>query len=777
MSRVYEDDLSEENDEDVPVKKVRKEPEEMDAVGDLIEHDSDDDDDDDWKRKKNHIEQVVIASPQEPMINEPFPSLNPDLIESLDHDSDAMSDMVRVLKWPHLTSSHGKGALMRKLSKLENMWGLSPPFNFREVAYPPEDDREGEGNAEEIAQDKIMLYPKPADISAFHIACDRFCLLEGFERKAQPNRDVALAQVKILASQNVNKIERIYCGMMRYLTVFRQYLLVKNLITASFCPEFQILVTDHRLRHICHKVVNSYVAIRALHFMEVQQDGTVPSIPWELETYNVIRPSVDKATPSVKMTSTQRRALECLMKTYRANYRRKGSDLYQEIKCGKFDTQAWQRVSSIKDFVYRIDGPISGDINRCLDGMSGKAGLQSVIDIIENINLQHEGILLTLRPDRMQWSFKNGIYTAWNNMFWSYGRHYDDPMCPFQTRRASVQFINEPFPEEEWEKLKSAPLTRESLLAVPVESVDHIFNYQKLSDEMILFTYGMLGRMFRNVNGCTEEPADGWQMVMWFFGSAGSGKSTVIKALSEIYPSTEVGVLSNNMEDTFGLQDLYDKLVVVAPDVKQNFKLDEALFQSMASGEETSIARKNRGVHKTTWNAPLLLASNDLPRWGGQRGSITRRVFGVYFEYQVKSNHIDPNLSNTIKRNIPLLILKANAAYLFLRDQFKSKTFLNFLPQESRKFGMEMCRANNIVVEYMGDVYDMNPKEKVPMEKFKEDFKRWCVLKGKRENGFLDDNSIQSSLQNLRNDDLCIRKEGPRNSKFIHGITPKPADN
>src|SRR5207249_3961793 len=119
-------------------------------------------------------------------------------------------------------------------------------------------------------------------------------------------------------------------------------------------------------------------------------------------------------------------------------YRRKNSDLYNEIKCGEYNTQAWHKVCSIKDFVYRFPSPF-GNWNKYLDSI-GKVSQNSIVDMIENANLNSDGILLPLKPDRLQWSFPNGIYTAVNNKFWEYDKKYDDPTCPFATGRPSINY-------------------------------------------------------------------------------------------------------------------------------------------------------------------------------------------------------------------------------------------------------------------------------------------------------------------------------------------------
>lgn len=59
------------------------------------------------------------------------------------------------------------------------------------------------------------------------------------------------------------------------------------------------------------------------------------------------------------------------------------------------------------------------------------------------------------------------------------------------------------------------------------------------------------GRMFYDVN-----ERDTWQVIPFLKGVAGTGKSFIINILLSIFDPKDVGILSNNVEEQFGLAPL-----------------------------------------------------------------------------------------------------------------------------------------------------------------------------------------------------------------------------
>ena len=93
-----------------------------------------------------------------------------------------------------------------------------------------------------------------------------------------------------------------------------------------------------------------------------------------------------------------------------------------------------------------------------------------------------------------------------------------------------------------------------------------LFDYQEFSPEVCRWLYVFIGRLFFNLG-----ELDNWQVALFLEGVAGSGKSTITKLVKKFYETCDVGVLSNNIEKTFGLSSLKDKLLFLAPEIKNDF--------------------------------------------------------------------------------------------------------------------------------------------------------------------------------------------------------------
>ena len=99
-------------------------------------------------------------------------------------------------------------------------------------------------------------------------------------------------------------------------------------------------------------------------------------------------------------------------------------------------------------------------------------------------------------------------------------------------------------------------------------------------------------------------------------------------------------------------------------ELKKYFSIDQAQLQSMITGEEVSIMRKNKTALTVVWKGPGLLAGNEAAMWSDNSGSISRRIIVIRFDRKVESNISDPNLGNAMKAEKGNLLHKLTCAYL-----------------------------------------------------------------------------------------------------------------
>ena len=118
--------------------------------------------------------------------------------------------------------------------------------------------------------------------------------------------------------------------------------------------------------------------------------------------------------------------------------------------------------------------------------------------------------------------------------------------------------------------------------------------------------------------------------------------------------------LSNNIEKKFGLSAIKDSFMFIAPEVKGDLALEQAEFQSIVSGEDVSIAVKNKTAVSIEWKVPRSI------RW--QRSSKLERQLGVStpsypsMEFLVnRYRTLTPNSMRSSMWNLPIILFEVCA--------------------------------------------------------------------------------------------------------------------
>jgi replicative DNA helicase len=70
--------------------------------------------------------------------------------------------------------------------------------------------------------------------------------------------------------------------------------------------------------------------------------------------------------------------------------------------------------------------------------------------------------------------------------------------------------------------------------------------------------------------------------------------SILTQVVQKFYDPNDIGIISNDLEKTFGLSSIFDKYLFIGPEIKKNFALSQALLQSMISAEDVSIPVKHK---------------------------------------------------------------------------------------------------------------------------------------------------------------------------------------
>ena len=176
----------------------------------------------------------------------------------------------------------------------------------------------------------------------------------------------------------------------------------------------------------------------------------------------------------------------------------------------------------------------------------------------------------------------------------------------------------------------------------------------------------MIGRLFFPIG-----LLDNWQLCLLILGDSNTGKGTLLKGVTQMFPPKSVGAITAGKEASFGYESLHRRRLVVIPDMPSNFSkvLHQQDFQSMISGEPVSIARKNKvAVTDEDWKVPILGATNIYPDYKDESGSISRRLLVVPFTTLVKGRDTTL-LDRIVKDELVLVMLRCLEKYRQLREQ------------------------------------------------------------------------------------------------------------
>lgn len=384
----------------------------------------------------------------------------------------------------------------------------------------------------------------------------------------------------------------------------------------------------------------------------------------------------------------QKLLLFLLKKLYTLNLRKYNNKLYRQTVVNvpgmpPYRTHAWEQHSELEEFVY---GAVvkENDYDMWLNLTSSQSNISFVVNYLKACQ---DFELPRLVPNRHVFSFQNCVYDAENHIIYEYA----DPGVHIPPSLVSSKFFNIDFP------IHYADLETVDWRDIPTPKLDQILDHQRIPDTPHVvrrrvpgsraevedpdaprlsvknWFFVFIGRMIYEIGEYDE-----WQVLLFIKGVAGSGKSTLGKIVSYLYDANDVGVLSNNIENKFGLAALVEKLIYVCYEVKHDFGLDQGEFQCMVSGEQMAIPKKFETASAVTWKTHGMFMGNEVAAWCDNSGSMSRRiVLGLFNEIVTEGN---PKLFVELQEEMGHILLKANRAYREAAAAFGTVDIWNVLP-------------------------------------------------------------------------------------------------
>ena len=410
-------------------------------------------------------------------------------------------------------------------------------------------------------------------------------------------------------------------------------------------------------------------------------------------------------------TPYQSLLLYLLNELKRQNMKRYKGQCCKQITHGPYLTRAWKPIMEIEDFVYTMTQKEDKyDMWRNLTAKSG-----NVKESINHLTHCRDIQFPEIKKNRHVWSFKNGLFVGkewkdgkYTTRFYKYGSPEYDTLDPTVVACKFFDADFNHYDDIHWSE-------------IPTPYMQSIIDYQKFSPEVSNWLYVFGGRLCFDVN-----EMDGWQVIPFLKGIARSGKSTLItKVFKKFYDSEDVRTLSNNIEKKFGLWSIHDGLMFISPEVKGDLALEQAEFQSMVSGEDVSIARKNQKALSMQWNVPGILAGNEVPNWRDNSGSVQRRVLTWHFSKQVTT--ADPTLEQKLDTEIPAILCKCVKAYLEYAEKYNSQDIWNVVPKYFKDIQKQIAVVTNTLQNFLeSEKLVFGPENFVPQKLFVQIFNQHC---------------------------------------------------
>ena len=383
---------------------------------------------------------------------------------------------------------------------------------------------------------------------------------------------------------------------------------------------------------------------------------------------------------------------------YENNYSRYNNDIYKmKMTESNIPTFAWERIDSITNVIYSA---IKKEVNFEQFINATNRG-DSVRQAAEFLNNCKDSQFDELKKDRHVFSFKNGIYFANIDTFY----YYNDSNIPKNT--VSAKYFDTDFNETD-------------NLETPY--FDSIFEHQDITGEILKWVYIFTGRLIYEI-----DEKDGWQVIFFVQGQAGTGKSTYdMNVCKQLYDEEDVGVMSNNIQTKFGLSDLVDKLLYVAPEIKRDFSIEQGEFQSIVSGDKVTINIKCKSSRFENWKIPGVMAGNESPDFIDNSGSIQRRMASIKFNNKVKDG--DLLLGKKIKEEMGTIIRKCNRLYLEYAEKYGRKNIWTVLPEYFSNTRAEIAQSTNALIHFLSSGKVVIDESKfIPEKIFVQLFNQHCM--------------------------------------------------
>lgn len=404
--------------------------------------------------------------------------------------------------------------------------------------------------------------------------------------------------------------------------------------------------------------------------------------------------------PEQKLSPYQRCIVSALERLSLRRLRKYNGSVYEAISVNGRYTYAWQRLCTIKEWVWAEVGMASQTSFEIWDDATHSKG--NIEGLISYLEACQDTEFPVLKKNRRILSFRNGVYITaiwdatrkeWRDQFCAYGTD-DMQNVADLTADGSVAaiFHDNDFPT-------SVPTNVDDI----IPNLMQIMHHQEWPRDVEWWLRAFIGRMLHPIGG--PMALDAWQVIAMLLGMGNTGKSTIINAVIALFfDSEDTFFVNNNMEKQYGWSGLAGKYVWLAPEIKADFAqhTDQAQWQQLVCAERFQAAKKYKdALQLLPEEIPTgMMAGNENIDFHDNGSSVSRRRVDWYFGNPVTV--VDQSLPQKLQQEIPAIICICNRTYLSAVKAVKGRIW-NSLPRYFQDLQAENAEQTNALVHFLNN--------------------------------------------------------------------------
>ena len=370
-----------------------------------------------------------------------------------------------------------------------------------------------------------------------------------------------------------------------------------------------------------------------------------------------------------------------------------GGNLYRPFLKNGNNTHAWKKHCTIKEYLYQ-------KTDHKLNFSQWKNATQAAGNINSAKKYFNEFMgpeLPELKKDRHLFAFKNGNYiTKYNTSGDDDAPYYEDIFVPYGEKHPYITnfsvaakyhdqvFNNYDEHKDDWFKIIEKCPTFKSLL-----------DYQELPEEVQRWLCVFMGRKCFKIGDL-----DNWQCLLYLLGQAGTGKSTVLmKILQKWYDEEDVGIISNNIDTKYGIKPHVNKFMVLAPEISENFKMEQTDWQLLVEGGRNTYSEKYKNDETIDWTLHMTMGGNKIMRYKNNSESVSRRTVVVNFWKKVVKT--DTAIDKKLAKEMPAIMKLCISAYYSATREHGIKGIWDILPRYFHENKEDMEQTTNALQNFL----------------------------------------------------------------------------